>query len=97
MYQWKLIINKTKYLFTVLRLGKSLEVFYGTLKTLHVSDVTLRSLLTFSRIAQALFLLADHVIWFNRAGLLSIDTKKWTSWANRCWLYSIILNLCRYQ
>lgn len=80
----------------MLRLGKSVEVLYGTLKTLHIPDASLRSLLTLSRIAQSLFLLVDHIIWFGRVGLFKIDTEKWSRLANRCWLYSIVLNLLRF-
>jgi len=79
----------------VLRLGKSFEVINSTLKTLHIPDVVLRSLLTLSRIAQALYLFFDHIIWIGRAGLMKINSEKWSRLANRCWLYSITLHLLR--
>jgi len=72
------------------------EVLYGVLKTLHIHDVTLRSLITLSRIAQSIFLIADHIIWVGRTGLVKINTEKWKNLSNRCWLYSITLNLIRY-
>jgi len=65
------------------------------LKTLHIHDVTLRSLITLSRIAQSIFLIADHIIWVGRTGLVKINTEKWKNLSNRCWLYSITLNLIR--
>ncbi|KAK7074642.1 Peroxisomal membrane protein PMP30B [Halocaridina rubra] len=79
----------------LLRLGKSIEVIYGALKTLHLSDAVLRVLLTLSRIYQSLFLFVDHIIWIGRAGLLEINRDKWTLYSNRFWLGAIILNLMR--
>lgn len=79
----------------MLRLGKSLEVLHGALRTLHLPDVVLRITLTLSRIYQFLFLLADHIIWVGRAGLWEIDKEKWSRLSNRFWLGSIILNLLR--
>ena len=83
-------------LLTVLRLGKSVEVLHGILKSLHIPNVKLRSLITLSRISQSLFLLADHIIWVDRVGLIKLNSDKWRSMANRCWIYSITLNLLRY-
>ncbi|KAK3865359.1 hypothetical protein Pcinc_029028 [Petrolisthes cinctipes] len=79
----------------LLRLGKSLEVVYGALRTLHLPDLVLRTSLTLSRIYQAFFLLADHIIWLGRAGLCEIDRDKWGRLSNRFWLGSIICNLFR--
>ncbi|KAK8390151.1 hypothetical protein O3P69_013012 [Scylla paramamosain] len=79
----------------LLRLGKSLEVLHGALRTLHLPDAILRITLTLSRIYQFLFLLADHIIWFGRAGLWEIDKEKWSKVSNKFWLGSIILNLFR--
>ncbi|XP_050697868.1 peroxisomal membrane protein 11B-like [Eriocheir sinensis] len=79
----------------LLRLGKSLEVLHGALRTLHLHDVVLRVTLTLSRIHQFLFLLADHIIWVGRAGLWDINRDKWTRISNKFWLGSIILNLLR--
>lgn len=56
----------------------------------------LRLTLTLSKIAQALFLYADHIIWLSRTGLFKrIDAIKWNKRANKYWLLSIVLNLCR--
>jgi len=79
----------------LLRLGKSLEVLYGVLKTLRIHDATLRSLITQSRIAQSIFLVADHMIWVGRTGLVKVNAEKWRNMSNRCWIYSITLNLLR--
>lgn len=48
------------------------------------------------KLSQALFLFADHFLWLARTGLFkSIDAKKWGKYANKYWLLSIIMNLCR--
>ncbi|KAG0716561.1 Peroxisomal membrane protein 11B [Chionoecetes opilio] len=79
----------------LLRLGKSVEVLHGALRTLHLPDAVLRITLTLSRIYQCLFLVADHIIWVGRAGLWDIDRDKWSRISNRFWLGSIVLNLLR--
>lgn len=79
----------------LLRLGKSVEVLHGILKSLHIRDITLRSLITLSRIAQSIFLLADHIIWVGRAGLIRVNANRWRNLANKCWIYSITINLLR--
>lgn len=48
-----------------------------------------------SKISQALFLLADHLLWLARTGLTTVNAKKWSKVANKYWLFSIIMNLCR--
>lgn len=80
----------------VLRFGKCVDVLYAAQRTIHHSNVTLRLTLTLSKIAQALFLYADHIIWLSRTGLVkSIDAKKWNNTANKYWFVSIVMNLCR--
>lgn len=80
----------------VLRFGKCIDVIYAAQRTIHHSNVTLRLTLTLSKIAQALFLYADHIIWLSRTGLVkSIDAKKWNDTANKYWFVSIVMNLCR--
>lgn len=69
---------------------------YAAQRTIHHTNVTLRLTLTLSKIAQALFLYADHIIWLSRTGLSkSIDAKKWNDTANKYWFVSIMMNLCR--
>ncbi|XP_030387663.1 peroxisomal membrane protein 11B [Scaptodrosophila lebanonensis] len=79
----------------LLRLGKSLDVFYATLRTIHYPDLAIRVTLTMSKLSQALFLVADHFLWLARTGLVKINAKKWSEVANKYWLFSIIMNLCR--
>ena len=84
------------YLFSVLRFGKSFEVFYGTLKSIHYSDAWLAFTITVTKICQATFLLTDHIIWLSRSGLMkNIDTQKWSFRSNRFWLVSLIMSLVR--
>lgn len=90
-------LTKTSQLvnYIVLRFGKGLDVFYASLRAIHYPDFTIRVTLTMSKLSQALFLLADHLLWLARTGLTAVDPKKWSRIANKYWLFSIIMNLCR--
>ncbi|KAH8283484.1 hypothetical protein KR018_003641 [Drosophila ironensis] len=79
----------------LLRFGKCVDVFYGSLKSLHYPDLTIRVTLTLSKLSQSLFLLADHFLWLARTGLTTVNAKRWSSIANKYWLFSIVMNLCR--
>ncbi|XP_049832964.1 peroxisomal membrane protein 11B [Schistocerca gregaria] len=79
----------------LLRLGRCLDVLYGALSSVQYPDLTLRITCTLSRIANALYLLADHILWFGRTGMLNINSAKWNQVANKYWLYSIVMNLVR--
>lgn len=80
----------------MLRLGKCVDVFYSSLSSIHNPDLSLRVTLTLSKISQAIFLFADHIIWFSRTGLFkNINTKKWNTTSNKYWLLSIVMNLVR--
>lgn len=80
----------------MLRFGKSLEVFLGSLTTLHYSDAWIAFTLTVNKICQSIFLLTDHIIWLARSGLVKdIDTVKWTQRSNRYWLISLVMALVR--
>lgn len=79
-----------------MRFGKCLDVFYASLKTIHYPDLVIRVTLTMSKLSQSLFLFADHFLWLARTGMFkSIDVKKWGNMANKYWLLSIIMNICR--
>lgn len=79
-----------------MRFGKCIDLFYAAQRTIHHTNVTLRLTLTLSKIAQALYLYADHIIWLSRSGLgKTIDAKKWNDTANKYWFVSIVMNLCR--
>ncbi|KAK7868827.1 hypothetical protein R5R35_003662 [Gryllus longicercus] len=79
----------------LLRLGRFLDTLYGALSTLHYPDLTIRITCTLSKITNALYLLADHILWIGRTGLVSVNNNKWNKVANKYWLYSIIMNLVR--
>lgn len=79
-----------------MRFGKSAEVFYGTLKSIHYSNAWIAFTLTVTKISQAIFLFTDHIVWLARSGLLkNIDTPKWTHRSNRYWLLSLIMSIVR--
>lgn len=81
---------------TVLRFGRCIDFVHAAQKTIHLHNLTLRFTITISKLAQALYLYADHIIWLSRSGInKSIDAKKWNDRANKFWLLSIVMNLCR--
>lgn len=59
--------------------------------------MTLRLTLTLSKLSQALFLYADHIVWMARTGVFAKDIRlaEWTRTSNKYWLLSIVMNLCR--
>ncbi|XP_054738360.1 peroxisomal membrane protein 11B [Anastrepha obliqua] len=80
----------------LLRFGRCVDIFYSSLRTIHYPDLTIRVTLTLSKLSQSLFLLADHFMWLARTGLFKdINSKRWGEFANKYWLLSIIMNLCR--
>lgn len=86
----------TLFCVSVLRLGKSLEVFYGALKTIHLSDAWLAFTLTVNKICSSIFLLTDHIIWLARSGLVKdIETSKWQQMSNKFWVISLVMSIVR--
>ncbi|KAK2710471.1 peroxisomal membrane protein 11B-like isoform X1 [Artemia franciscana] len=79
----------------LLRFGKFLEAIKGAWITLHCADVIYKVLLTLSKLAQAVFLFADHILWIGRVGLVKVKKSRWSTLSTRCWLYAILLNLAR--
>lgn len=78
----------------VLRLGRCIDTLYSALNTIQLEDPWLRFTLTLSKVAQALFLYADHVVWLSRSGFFKAEAD-WNKIANKFWLVSIIANLAR--
>lgn len=72
-----------------------MDSLYSALKIMKYPDVTVRVTLSLSKIANALYLLADHIIWIGRVGLFRVDIEKWSKVANKYWLMTIIMNLTR--
>lgn len=93
------ILRSLEYTFSsfrkLLRLGRCLDSFYSALKMLNCPDLTVRVTLTLSKIANALYLLADHIIWIGRVGLFKVNIERWSKVANKYWLMTIIMNLTR--
>lgn len=58
-------------------------------------DLVMRTTLALSKISNSLFLLADHIIWCTRVGLIRANLDKWNNISNRYWLMTIIMNLAR--
>ncbi|CAG9862037.1 unnamed protein product [Phyllotreta striolata] len=79
----------------LLRFGRFAESIYATLPLFEEDAATIRYTVILSKITNALFLLADHILWLGRADLCTIDTERWANLSNRYWLYSITMNLVR--
>lgn len=80
----------------VLRFSRCVDMLHSAQKTIHLQNLTLRFTLTISKLAQALYLYADHILWLSRSGMVkTIDSKKWSDRANKYWIVSIVMNLCR--
>ena len=78
-----------------LRLGTFIDALYSSCSSISNPQPGLRVLVTLSRIAGAMYLFCDHLLWCNNMRLVSINQKFWTNTSERCWLYSIVLSLCR--
>ncbi|KAI5633552.1 peroxisomal biogenesis factor 11 (PEX11) domain-containing protein [Phthorimaea operculella] len=79
----------------ILRLGRCVDVGYTALNTMQIEDPILRFCLTASKLSNALFLYADHIVWLTKSGFLKTDSEKWNKTANKFWLLSIVANLAR--
>ncbi|XP_015605281.1 peroxisomal membrane protein 11B isoform X2 [Cephus cinctus] len=93
------VLKSLEYTFSsfrkLLRMGTFLDSLYSALKIMKYPDLIVRVTLTMSKISNALFLLADHIIWIGRAGVFQVNIEKWSNVANRYWLMTIIMNLVR--
>ncbi|CAI9720455.1 membrane 11B-like [Octopus vulgaris] len=69
------------------RFGKSFELLNSTLKTLHVDDIVLRTLISLAKINNALYLLFDNLIWLDRVAnacaCIDCDNSCWEE--NHCY------------
>lgn len=79
----------------MLRFGRFIESLYSALPLLDDKKPSVRYILVFSRIANSLFLLADHILWLGRADICSVNTEKWSQISNKYWLFSITMNLVK--
>ena len=79
----------------LLRLGTAIDALYSSSLSIGHPDLVIRLTVTLSRIASAMFLFGDHLVWLKSASLIDINLPKWSTFSNKSWLYSIILNLAR--
>ena len=87
-------MNVNIVLFSVLRLGKSLESFRSAQNSIHFLDPMLRYTLTMIHLNRSVFLLVDHYLWLGRIGIVKVD-KKWDYISARFYLATIILSIIR--
>jgi len=79
----------------LLRFGRCFDSFYSAIKMIKYPDPTVRITLIIAKMANALYLLADHCIWIGRVGILRVNLEKWNKVANKYWLLTIIMSLMR--
>ena len=78
-----------------LQLGRFVDMIYSARESMRLNNDVHRITLTMSKIATALFIMVDNLLWFSRIGLCDIDRRKWFLTSCRLWLYSITMNLIR--
>ena len=64
-------------------------------KAMHARDKFVRVVVPLSKIASGLYLFCDHFVWAARMKLGGLDEKRWSRFASRFWLLSLILFLTR--
>lgn len=79
----------------MLRFGRFIESLYSALPLIDDKKASVHYILVFSKIANSLFLVADHILWLGRADICSVNTEKWNQISNKYWLFSITMNLIR--
>ena len=79
----------------VFRLGKSADHLRAALQTIHLTDVTLRVLITLNKLNRALYLIIDNLLWGAKMNLIKVNVEKWNNWAMKFWLLAILLGLSR--
>lgn len=80
---------------TALQLGRFVDMLYSAQRSVRLEKDVHRITLTMSKIATALFLVVDNLLWLARMGIVDIDRRKWFLTSCRLWLYSIVMNLVR--
>ena len=79
----------------LLRLGTAIDALYSSTLSIRHPDLVIRLTVTLSRIASAMFLFGDHLVWLHNSALIDVNLAKWSQFSNKCWLYSLIFNLSR--
>ena len=80
---------------TVFRIGKPIDFALEIIRQLKNADPVLRNTLTGRAACLGSWLLIDHLLWFGKVGVVSIDMKKWSRRAAWCWLTGLLLAIIR--
>ncbi|KAG8336249.1 peroxisomal membrane protein 11A [Homalodisca vitripennis] len=62
---------------------------------MNYTEAMVRYTTTLSKIAYAVYLFCDNLLWMARTGMANVNTDKWSVRAHKCWLYSVTMNLVR--
>ncbi len=83
-------------LFSVFRLGNTVNSIHAAKSTLHISDPVLRFCLTFANLNRALYFICDNILWARSIGLIrDIDKERWSLNSTRFYFLSLVMNLTR--
>jgi hypothetical protein len=80
---------------SALQLGRFVDLLCSARESIRLNDDVLRITLTMSKIATALLIMVDNLLWLARVGICEIDRRKWFLTSCRLWLYAITMNLIR--
>ena len=78
-----------------LRLGTCVDALLSSFTSVSHPDPFVRMTVTLSRIANTMYLFCDHLIFLHNNNLVNIDLKGWDNLSDRCWLYTIVMDLVR--
>ena len=76
------------------RIGKSVEQFHFAQKELSKGGVIGKAN-SLDKITSGMYLLCDHMVWFARMKLFSLEEKYWNRQAARFWLLSLVFSILR--
>ncbi|KAL8197596.1 UNVERIFIED_CONTAM: hypothetical protein K2H54_033902 [Gekko kuhli] len=78
----------------VFRLGNIVHAIVVTRQSNQLPELVPRFCLTVSNLNRALYFVCDMLLWVRSVGLFpNIDKKKWRKRANKCYYYSLVMNL----
>ncbi|XP_022110677.1 peroxisomal membrane protein 11A-like [Acanthaster planci] len=72
------------------RMFRSAEFAQKAMDMLALTDDVQRLLTVIGYSGKALWLLVDHLIWFGKTDIYSVDTKKWSQRSAWCWLIALV-------
>lgn len=79
----------------LLRWGTCLDTLYGVKSSVQLKDPWTMLTVTGSKVALALYLYYDHLVWLHQVKLRIGNVAEWSKKSNGWWAVSILVNLVR--